>query len=87
MDKFVGCYLWGARFFVCNVCVLTSSVPISLGDIRYVPLRWVLTLFLSFLHFWSDVPKFHSLACAYFLKSVRKGYFRNVWVKGGVSHF
>ena len=28
---------------------------------RYVPTRWVLTLFLGFLNLWSDVPKFRSL--------------------------
>ena len=31
---------------------------ISLGDIRYAPTRWVLALFLGFVNFWSNVPKF-----------------------------
>ena len=59
---------------------------ISLGDIRSAPTRWVLALFLVFMNFWSNVPKFRPVGgglCVYFLKSVRKGRFRNVWVGGG----
>ena len=62
-------------FHCCRHC-WTSMVPvsmafaprldgncgnISLGDIRYMPTQWVLALFLGFLNFWPDAPKFRSL--------------------------
>ena len=41
----------------------------------------------GFLNFLSKAPKFHSVGgggvCVYFLKSVRKRRFRNVWGGGG----
>ena len=47
----------------------------------------VLALFLGFMNFWSNAPKFCPIGgggvCVYFLKSVRKGRFRNVGLGGG----
>ena len=60
----------------------------SLGDIRFVPRRWVLAFFLGFLNFSSDVPNFVPLGGGggyvyTFLESLRKGRFRNVCVGAG----
>ena len=70
----------------CFSCAATVHT-ISLGDIRYAPTWWVLALFLGFVNFWSNAPKCRLWGgggvCVYFLKSVRKGRFRNVWVGGG----
>ena len=59
--------------------------PISLGDIHNMPTRSKFVYFQGFLRFSSRAPKFHSVGgvCVYFLKSVRKGHFRNAWVRGG----
>ena len=58
---------------------------ISLRDIPCAPSRWVLAFSPGFLNFSSDAPKYRTLAgaCVCFLKSVRKGHFRNLWVRGG----
>ena len=51
-----------------------------------MPTFWVLTLFGNFYNFGFDVQTCRHLGggvCVYFLKSVRKGHFRNVWVGGG----
>ena len=60
---------------------------ISLGDIWSMPRRSRFTIFRVFLNFWSKAPKFRSVGgegvCVCFLKSVRKGRFRNIWVRWG----
>ena len=61
---------------------------ISLGDIRFMPTRSEFAIFRAVFKFWSNAPKFRSIGggvCVCFLKSVRKGCFRNVWVGGGVG--
>ena len=65
-----------------------ACIHISFGDIRYVPTRSKFALFQGFLNFSFNAPKFRSVGgggggvCVYFLKFVRKGGFRNVWVGG-----
>ena len=59
---------------------------ISLGDIHNMPTFWVLALFGNFYIFCFHVQTCRHLGRgvrAYFLKSARKGHFRNVWVGGG----
>ena len=66
-------------------CLQNREESISLGDVHSAPTRWVLALFLGFVNFWSNAPKFRPFGgcMCYFWKSVRKGHFRNVWVGGG----
>ena len=68
---------------------MQSVVHISLRDIRYMPTRSKFTFFQGFLNFSSNAPKFRSRGaggvCVYFLKSFRKGHFRNVWIGGGLG--
>ena len=70
-----------------------TPLPLNLPNI-YIsrghserPTRWGLALFAGFPNFWSVAPNFRSVVvggvCVYFLKSVRKCRFRNVWVGGG----
>ena len=59
---------------------------ISLGIIQSVPTRWVFGTFPRFSELLVQCAKISSRwggVCVYFLKSVRKGRFRNVWVAGG----
>ena len=58
------------------------SEGMSLGDIQNMPTWSKFAIFQGFLNFWSNAP---NLGGGYvcFLKSVRKGRFRNVWVWGG----
>ena len=77
---------------LCNN-TLMLCVHIYLGDIRFMPMRSRITFFQGFLNFLSNAPKFRSVGggggvCIYFLKSVRKGRFRNVGLGGARwSHF
>ena len=68
--------------------VVTGVQGISLGDIRFMPMRWVLALFLVSLNFWSNAQNFVPLrgVSVDFLKSARKGRFGNVCIRGGGGH-
>ena len=49
---------WGIAT-LCLCCGIIVAIPgISHEDIRCVPTRWVLALFLAFVNFWSNAPKF-----------------------------
>ena len=72
--------------YVLTYRVLQLQHCISLTDIHSTPTRSVLALFLGFVNFWSNAPKFRPFGgglCIYFLTSVTKGHFRYVWVLGG----
>ena len=72
-----------------NKKLLCCACDISLGDIHKLPTSCVLALFGIFYKFCFDMQTCHRIeggVCVYVLKSVRKGYFRNVWVGGGVGH-
>ena len=66
----------------------TGTLAYLSGAVQNVPTRWVLALFPGFLDFRSNAPKFHSSGgvCVSFLKSVRKGRFRNVGLGGLHGH-
>ena len=71
----------GHNCLVCRERHLHSLRGISLGDIQFLPTRSKFALFQGFLNFSSNAPKFQGMCIL--LKSVTKGRFRNVWVKGG----
>ena len=64
-----------------------TYVPWTPRHSHSAPTRWVLALFLGFVNFWSNAPKFRPFGgggmCIFFLKFVRNTSFRNVWVTGG----
>ena len=72
---------------------LHDSLSKSLGDIHNMPTFWVLALFGNFYNFCFHVQTCRHLGgggvCVYFLKSARKGHFRNAWVggRGGLPFF
>ena len=64
---------------------LIGRGAISLGIIQNMPTQSKFTLFQGFLKFRSNAPQFPFTGgvCAYFLKTMRKGSFKHVWVRGG----
>ena len=74
-------------FSACAMLVARIDIHISLGHPLGANMEQIRT-FSGFSQFFVQGTKisFHGGGggvCVYFLKSVRKGRFRNVWVKGG----
>ena len=89
-------WLYGLAVLICMkaenasaVCTSASTsvnrdqTRTSLGDIQNMPTQSKFAIFQGFLHCWSNAPNLGGGGYVCFLKSVRKGRFRNVWVWGG----
>ena len=50
---------WGREASSAQICMYVyARIRKSLGIIQSAPTRWVLALFLGFMNFWSNAPKF-----------------------------